>query len=640
MAVAKMKHLTLLGLKKDKEKLLKLMQGMGCVELTPLPEEISSSAPLVQSDEVEQLLPRVRRTIDRLSRYDTEKKPSFGQYRIVLSDEAKEIQNNKDNFIHMLDSLDEIDRNLAEIRSSRQRLLASKKQYEPWEQLVYSQSELRRSKTVIMLAGTIFPSNLERLNEGFLDLSASYEIINQSSSEYFILVAIHKDDREHAFELLEKLSFNRETFSSLGDKSPKDYLASLREQEKDLDIKEKELNNKIASFGDELPRLKSFHDLLMLKKAQLEASELSHETESTFYMQGWVLENNAEKLEQRILSIAPYTVIELRDPLPDEEPSIKLENSDFVTAFEPVVEGFSLPMYRSLDPTAVMSPFYMTLFGVMLSDAGYGLLMALVLFAFLKIKKIPVRNAKILYLLMFCGGATVFWGLAFNTVIGFNVLPQFTRFFPLDAVNDPLPVMAACLGIGVIHLFAGVLVGAYQNIKRGDVVAAISDNISWLILLTGLGLMVVPSTAEIGKYLALIGCGIILIMTGRDKKNPIKRLISGFGALYGITSWVSDILSYMRLFGMGLATGVIGMVFNLLVGMLWSGGIVAKIIAAIAFVVCHLFNLGINALGAYVHGCRLQYIEFFSKFYEDGGKAFKPLNMKTRYVSIQSEIIA
>ncbi|HHU01649.1 MAG TPA: V-type ATP synthase subunit I [Christensenellaceae bacterium] len=640
MAVAKMKRLTLLGLKKDKEKLLKLMQGMGCVELTPLPEELSDSTPLVQSEEVEQLLPRVRRTIDRLSRYDTEKKPSFGQYRVVLADEAKEIRDNKDNFINILDSLDEIDRGIAEIRSLKQRITASIKQYEPWKPLVYSQSELRRSKTVIMLAGTIFPRNLERLEEGFLGLSASYEVISESPSERFILVAIHKDDKGPALELLEKLSFTRETFSGLNDMSPKEYLISLREQEKKLDINEKELNSKITSFGDELPRLKSFHDLLMLKKAQLEASELSHETESTFYMQGWVLESSAEKLKQRILSIAPYTAIELRDPLPDEEPSVKLENSNFITAFEPVVEGFSLPMYRALDPTAVMTPFYMTLFGVMLSDAGYGFLMALVIFAFIKIKKIPVRNAKMLYLLMFCGAATVFWGLAFNTVIGFNVLPQFTRFFPFDAINDPLPVMVACLGIGVIHLFAGVFVGAYQNIKRGDVVAAISDNISWLILLVGLGLLIVPSTAKIGKYLALIGCGIIIVMTGRDKKNPIKRLISGLGALYGVTSWVSDILSYMRLFGMGLATGVIGMVFNLLIGMLWSGGIVAKIIAAVAFVVCHLFNLGINALGAYVHGCRLQYIEFFSKFYEDGGKAFKPLDMKTRYVSIQSEIVA
>ena len=635
-----MKRLTLLGLKKDKEKLLKLMQGMGCVELTPLPEELSDSAPLVQSDEVEQLLPRVRRTIDRLSRYDTEKKPSFGQYRVVLADEAKEIQNNKDSFINILDSLDEIDLKLAEIRSTRQRLHASIKLYEPWEPLIYSLSELSSAKTVDILAGSISQRNLARLEEAFFELSTSYEVISQTPSEYLVLVAIHKDDKEPALELLEKLSFTRESFTNLGDMSPKEYLSSLREQIKNLDIKEKELISNIASFGDELPRLKSFHDLLMLKKAQLEASELSHDTESAFYIQGWVLESDSEKLEQRIHSIAPYTAIELRDPLPDEEPSIKLENNDFVTAFEPVVEGFSLPMYRALDPTAVMAPFYMILFGVMLSDAGYGLFMALALFAFVKIKKIPVRNAKMLYLLMFCGAATVICGLGFNTVMGFNVLPQYSRFFPLDAVNDPLPVMVVCLAIGVIHLFAGVLAGAYQNIKNGDVIAAISDNISWLILLTGLGLLLLPSTAEIGKYLALIGCGIIIVMTGRDKKNPIKRLISGFGALYGITSWVSDILSYMRLFGMGLATGVIGMVFNLLIGMLWSGGIVAKIIAAVVFVVCHLFNLGINALGAYVHGCRLQYIEFFSKFYDDGGKAFKPLNMKTRYVSIQSEIIA
>ena len=146
-----------------------------------------------------------------------------------------------------------------------------------------------------------------------------------------------------------------------------------------------------------------------------------------------------------------------------------------------------------------------------------------------------------------------------------------------------------------------------------------------------------PSLKEAGKIMAIASVAVILLMTGRDKRNPFKRLMSGLSALYGITGWVSDILSYMRLFGMGLATGVIGMVFNILIGMVWNAGIIGKPIAVVLFVVCHLFNLGINALGAYVHACRLQYIEFFGKFYEDGGKPFKPLDMQTRYVSIQSK---
>jgi len=135
--------------------------------------------------------------------------------------------------------------------------------------------------------------------------------------------------------------------------------------------------------------------------------------------------------------------------------------------------------------------------------------------------------------------------------------------------------------------------------------------------------------------MAILGAGIILVTAGRDKsKNPIKRLVSGFGALYGITSWVSDLLSYMRLFGMGLATGVIGMVINQLVGMMMGGGIIGMVLGAVVFVGAHLFNAAINILGAYVHACRLQYIEFFGKFYEEGGKPFKPLRFAPRYVRL------
>ena len=279
-----------------------------------------------------------------------------------------------------------------------------------------------------------------------------------------------------------------------------------------------------------------------------------------------------------------------------------------------------------------MAPFYALLFGMMLSDAGYGLVMALAIPLLIKLKKPGKNSQKLLWVLFYSAIATVFCGAVYNTWFGFN-LPIKSI---LDPINDPMPVMVVCMGVGVIHLFAGLGVGMYMNVKRGKPQDAIFDQLSWMLLVSGLIMLVLGGTiGEIGKWMAIVGVAIILIWAGRAKsKNPFKRLISGLGALYGATSWISDILSYMRLFGMGLATGVIGMVINQLVGMVFSGGIVGAIIGSVLFVGAHTFNLGINALGAYVHSCRLQYIEFFGKFYEEGGVAFRPLTYQTRYVNI------
>ena len=218
-------------------------------------------------------------------------------------------------------------------------------------------------------------------------------------------------------------------------------------------------------------------------------------------------------------------------------------------------------------------------------------------------------------------------------MFGFNPLPE--KLWLLDAVNNSLPVMGVCIGVGALHLFAGLGVGAYMNFKRGKPLAALADQIAWCTLICGLGMLLLEQTKKIGQILAIASVVIILLFTKRGEKNPFKRIIGGLSALYGISGWVSDLLSYMRLFGMGLATGVIGMVFNQLIGMIWDAGIIGKIIGAVLFVGCHAFNLGINALGAYVHSCRLQYIEFFGKFYEDGGRPFAPLGVKPKYVSVQ-----
>jgi V/A-type H+-transporting ATPase subunit I len=639
MAIVKMKRLRLLGMKEDKRRLISILQRLGCVELTELDSELfEEDAPKDgEFESLNALLPRIRRAIDRLKKYDKEPMPKYGMYRKVSSDEADNIINSEEQLIDILNSLDAADRRLSEIEALLIRIQASRNEYAPWENLIHTLSEMETSSSSVFLCGTLPTRNLEKLKSDFALIAAGFDVINTASDSTQIVAAIHKKDQAAGKQALEKNGFEKESFASLGELSPKEYLNSLNTQEKELEQEKSLINGSFEQFGKELPRLKSFHDIIMLKLARAKASGKAYDTGSTFFMEGWVPEEDSEKLRSELLKAAPYTVIDILEPKEDEQPSVKLKNNAFVSAFEPVVEGFSLPSYRGIDPTSVMSSFYMILFAVMLSDAGYGLLMAVALFAIVKIKKIPVKNAKMLYMLMFCGAATVVVGLWFNTAFGFSVLPKYSALLPLDAINDPLPVMAVCLLIGLIHLFAGVLVAAYMDMRKGDWVGAISDQISWIVLLLGLGFLLVPSLKEAGKIMAIASVAVILLMTGRDKRNPFKRLMSGLSALYGITGWVSDILSYMRLFGMGLATGVIGMVFNILIGMVWNAGIIGKPIAVVLFVVCHLFNLGINALGAYVHACRLQYIEFFGKFYEDGGRPFKPLDMQTRYVSIQSK---
>jgi V/A-type H+/Na+-transporting ATPase subunit I len=218
----------------------------------------------------------------------------------------------------------------------------------------------------------------------------------------------------------------------------------------------------------------------------------------------------------------------------------------------------------------------------------------------------------------------------YNSWFGFGLFPSV-----FDPMKNAMPVMIVCVAVGALHLFTGMGIAAYLKIRQGKWLDAIYDHISWAMIVIGIGLLLILGT-KIGMWIAIAGAAIVLFTAGRNKtKNPIKRILSGLGALYGVSSWVSDLLSYMRLFGMGIATGVIAMVINLLIGMVISHGIIGIILGSIVFVGGHLFNTAINTLGAYVHSCRLQYIEFFSKFYEDGGKPFLPLKDTARYVYVR-----
>ncbi len=638
MAIVEMRRLTLLALKADREKVLKTLQDMGCVEVTEAPEEAEvfaqSAAP---ADDSARRMADIRWALTAMARFDTAPKPMFGTYPEVDAVKAQDIWARRAELLSVVERLTAIERTRGELHAEELRLTASIQGLGPWKDFGASEQDMQKLTTVNQLIGTVPTRNLDGLLHALSGFPAAVETVGTQRELTLVYIAAHKSGMEDVQAALDQYEFVREPLADAEGRAPSETIARHEQRLQDIGNERTALDQEVTALAGAIPELKVLHDLYEIEQKKHNAAVLSAETDQVFLLRGWVPAAAEKEMTARIRKAAPDSVLDLAEPKEGEQPSVLLHNTKFATAFEPIVEGFSMPDYRSIDPTALMAPFYAMLFGMMVSDAGYGLLMAIAIPIFIKVKKIKFKNGRMLWMLAFGGIATVLWGIAFNTFFGFNPVPQITSWFPFDPINRPLEVMALCIAVGVLHLFAGLGMAAYMNFRRRDPVAAVSDQFSWAILLIGLGLMLLPQTAEIGKYMAIAGALIVLVMTKRDVKNPIKRVLGGLGALYGISSWVGDILSYMRLFGMGLATGVIGMVFNVLIGMVWSGGIVGKILGVVLFIACHLFNLGINALGAYVHAARLQYIEFFGKFFEEGGKPFRPLNNHTRYVRIQGD---
>jgi V/A-type H+-transporting ATPase subunit I len=302
---------------------------------------------------------------------------------------------------------------------------------------------------------------------------------------------------------------------------------------------------------------------------------------------------------------------------------------------------------------------------MMLSDAGYGIIIVIATsLALLKKKNMGEGMKRTMKMFLYCGISTTFWGFMFGSFFGDAVNVIATTFFgrpdiklsPIwfDQLDSPMRMLSFCFLVGIIHLFVGLGAKAYGCFKNHDPLGALYDCIFWYMLVGGaiFYLLTLPMmssmlgiatlSAGVGKVagvVAIIGLIGVILTGGRESHNWFKRILKGLYSAYGITSWLSDILSYSRLLALGLATGVIAQVFNKMGSMVATGtGLIGVIFFIIIFIIGHTLNLLINALGAYVHTNRLEYVEFFGKFYDGGGKAFEPFKQNTKYFTIKEEL--
>ncbi len=632
MAIVEMKRLTLLGLLKDREKLLNAIQRLGCIQITDIPEEgVRAYPPKVEGAvKAEDTVNRLRWAIDKLGKYAGTKPPLFGSKPEVAREQADDTLKSRAELMAAVAKAEECELRAGELRGKEARLMAAREQLLPWSEMDVPVASIANTKDTVQQAGVLPKAALDGITQKWADAPAAVFEVGQIKESACVLLVAHASVAEAFLNDLKEAGFAQFSFGDVQG-TPKQQLAAWAKEQEEVAAGQRKLEEELGGLSKMLPELKILHDILSAELFRLKAAGRFAATETAFLLKGWVPTAMVDKVRDKLTKVSPTVCLEASEPEEGEDPPVLLHNNPAAAPFESVVAGFSLPSPYGMDPTAIMAPFFACFFGMMVSDAGYGLMLAVIIPLLIKFFK-PSPGAKKLMIILAMGGVfTLFWGFMYNTWFGFAPLPVY-----FDPVNNALPVMGLCIAIGAVHLFTGLFMGAALNFRRKQPLDALYDQFSWFFLVVGLGLMILPATAQFGKYMALVGAVIILLTAGRHKsKNPFKRLLSGLGALYGMTSWISDLLSYMRLFGMGLATGVIGMVINQLVGMIFAGGIIGKVFGILLFVGGHLFNAGINILGAYVHSCRLQYIEFFGKFYEEGGKPFVPLSENNRYVHIR-----
>ncbi len=643
MAIVNMKKMHLLGLKSEQSYILSALQKTGVVEVIDITEAEQELDGEVQDDRIhheltqelldlENKLSNLKFGIDFLKPYVKSINPLIYGKPSINKDELSEVLSGEEKVLETLQAVFDLDKRISQLKAEESKLQSQIEMLLPWRSLDIPLEQLGfTDKTNFITA--VMPRKARGEFEEKLDeegLLAGIKTLGESQDDVYTLIFYHKGHSEDMQNLFKEISVNIQDFPGL--KGTPDRI--IKEDQKRLTDIEKERENikdESKKLSDQRLYFEILYDYYSVERDRKSALLKVADTDKTFSIQAWLPEQYEGLVNNEVLKVTDTVYVEFGTPSEDEEMPVLLSNGKLVEPFEVITELYSLPDPRGIDPNLYMAPFYFVFFGMMLSDAGYGIIMSLLTGYVLLKFKLADSGKKFTAMLFLCGISTVIWGAIFGGWFGDLIKVKPLWINPLD---NPLSVLILAFIMGIIQIYTGIILNAYKNIRAGHIADALMDQGLWLVLLTGLLMFVKPELAIIGKYMALFGTIGLILTQGRSQKGILKKFTSGILSLYDITGYLSDVLSYSRLLALGLTTGVIASVINTMAKTV-AGSIVGYIVMALIIVGGHVFNLAINVLGAYVHSSRLQYIEFFSKFYDSGGRAFSPLKVKTTYVELE-----
>lgn len=396
-----------------------------------------------------------------------------------------------------------------------------------------------------------------------------------------------------------------------------------------------------------IPKLHLVHDYLYQKYYEIKNRKKLGHTKYTLIIEGWIKTKDFSSLEDELRIKFPESIITKVEPEKGEVPPTVIENPKPLFPFELITKIFGLPNYFESDPTIPLSFFFTLFFGICLSDVGYGLSLFLLSLYLVKKLRIPTRGKSLLFLLAIGGIVSTAIGLITGSYFGFNITeaPAYFDFLKqikmLDPIKNPLTLLMISLFLGIFQILFGLSFKMFNNFRNKKFVQGLLDQGSWVLFLSSIVVWIVtanvnPALRDIFRNSTIVFTLLLIFTQGRHQKNVFMKFLSGILSLYRSTSFLGDALSYSRLLALMMTTSIIGMVVNIIALLVKdSVPILGYFIMALILIFGHLFNLIISTLGAFVHSLRLQLVEFFSKFYEDGGVEFRPYKKETKYTIIK-----
>ncbi|MDE6501108.1 MAG: V-type ATP synthase subunit I [Ruminococcus sp.] len=652
MAKLRMKKIELIALLTDSKKIIELLQRRGVVEISRNDdEELDRTNVTAVVGEFEKFRSTVSQALDVLNKYSPEKKSLteiFDSRTEVSVDDFGRGAMQLEKIISVANDIVRSSQEIAETEKNISQNDVKCDILRQWENLDIPLN-FRGTATTSAFIGSVPFSVTEDFLDSFPDGTYT-EIISQSREQTNLFILCSNDVTEDLGELLRKNSFV--AVSEKENCTPSEIIERCRNERQKSESRITELEKYISELSAQRKKLQFAVDYLQMRKDKYNTLGALGFTENTFVLNGYIPEKYADSLRKEIEK--KFTVyIDFTEPSEEDDIPVLLENSRFSAPVESITKMYSMPSKSDVDPTPVMSFFYYLFFGMMLSDAGYGLLMLIGTTIILKKFRLDNTMKKTMTMFRNCGVSTLIWGALFGSWFGDIVQVVGREYFNkeigsialwFEPLDDPIKLLLYSFALGILHLFLGVGVSFKMSWDDGRKLDAILDTVPVYMTILGVAplasgiLTNVPAIlTTIGMYLTIAGVVLIVLTSGRSSKSVFGKFFGGLYALYNTaTGYLSDILSYSRLLALGLATGSIAGVINL-IGTMPENMIVKTVLLVVVFIVGHTANLAINLLGAYVHTDRLQFVELFGKFYTGGGREFAPFTADTQYITFKEE---
>ncbi len=652
-----MKKADIYVLKRDVKPVMEYLQRKGAVmiEKQQPRDGLSFTDTAYQVAYLEKRSQTAAAALEVLDEYAPQKKgllSSLNGRKIISEKDYNEISGYRHETIRLCDNILTMSKQINECKAEIARQNAKVAMLEPWVGYDLPASAVSTEKT-FFFTGTVSESlsasalfEAAGLDKSF-PLSLEEVFRNKNMTAFFAVCA--KEKAEEAEAALRKVGFVK--FQLPGKASPAEEKSTAERRIGAMEKAVKDLATLIGTCAESREKIMTVCDYYRLRADRNKEMQKLLQTKNVSIISGYLPEDVSEGITDEI-NARFSAAVELKDAArEDPETPVKLKNNAFAAPAESIVESYSSPSPHDIDPTPVMAFFYYMFFGIMYCDVGYGALITLGCFIALKKFTLEKSLRKTLTMFLYCGISTIIWGFVFGGFFGDIVSVVSREFFGhqvdfpalwVNPMNDPVTVLFFSLALGFIQIVVGLVIKFINLTRNEGIWPAICETGGWLVIFTGAALAVigmfapVPVLTTVGAVMAIVGAAMVAFLGGYKNKNPFMKIFGGFAGLYDITSYFSDIASYARLFALALASGAFASAMNS-VGVIVPGAL-KPFVLLIVFLIGTAINMALSFLSAYVHTLRLQYVEFFGKFYEGDGKPYEPFKAETKYIRFTEEI--